>query len=408
MRARDTFSFSWRAIRGHKLRSTLTTLGVIIGVGAIITFMVLGGAFSENVLGNFDELYGDQPLLLVQTQTPLDDGFGLIFSMTPIYTEHDIATIEAMEDISFVAPLGQIAVTQTRVGGQQVTGGVSVSATTPAGFTFDTFIDGEAFDMGTNEAVINRQVSDRFDGVEVGDTISYTREGGVVTTVTVRGIIDEDIPNQPPTIYVPVDPHYQQIVETPRGTNERAYPMLVIGADSLETLRSAQDMARAYLHGDSDANALKSDRDTILVQTIDDLVQQITDLLDQITVFIAGIAGIALVVGAIGIANIMIVSVVERTREIGIMKSVGATRRHIIQLFLVESIILGVIGALLGVLLGFGIGALGVMALEWPMVYPLEWVVIATGMGLIVGALAGVYPAWRAASVDPVIALGRE
>ncbi|MFC7057058.1 ABC transporter permease [Halovenus salina] len=101
-------------------------------------------------------------------------------------------------------------------------------------------------------------------------------------------------------------------------------------------------------------------------------------------------------------------SVTERTREIGIMKAVGARKRDIIQLFLIESSILGAVGALLGVLVGIGVGYLGVTLIGWPMVYPVDWVVIAVAVGLGVGVLSGIYPAWRAARVDPIEALRHE
>ena len=115
------------------------------------------------------------------------------------------------------------------------------------------------------------------------------------------------------------------------------------------------------------------------------MIDQFGDIIDQLTVFIGGIAGISLLVGSIGIANIMIVSVTERTREIGIMKAVGARKRDIIQLFLVEAIILGVIGAAGGVVAGLGVGFLLVSYFGWPMAYPLRWIAIAVAVGLAVG-----------------------
>ena len=104
----------------------------------------------------------------------------------------------------------------------------------------------------------------------------------------------------------------------------------------------------------------------------------------------------------------MLVSVTERTREIGVMKAVGARKRDVIQLFLVESVILGAIGALLGVLVGLGFGYLGVSVIDWPMVLPTDWILIAVFIGVTVGVLSGLYPAWRGAKVDPIEALRHE
>lgn len=408
MKLRQSVRISGRAITAHKLRSTLTTLGVIIGVGAVITFMVLGGAIAADFTGEFEELYGDDAVLMVQTETPIQGGYGIAFSQAPVYTEHDIGELEGIDGVSFVAPIGTVDAVQTSYAGQQLTGAIDVRATTAQAFSFDEFQDGQAFEMGSNEAVLNTRASELYGGVEVGEEISYTTAGGERMTLTVSGIIVEEFMGQPPTMYVPTDPYYGTVVETPRDTTERGYSFLLIGAGNIDDLSSVQEGVVAYLTGTSDATLLKGTDDVIQVQTIDDLVLQITELIDQLTVFIVGIAAIALVVGAIGIANIMIVSVVERTREIGIMKAVGARKRDIVQLFLVESVVLGLIGATVGVALGVGIGAVGVAALGWPMVYPLEWIAGAVVMGISVGVLAGLYPAWRAASVDPIIALSRE
>ena len=408
MRFRQSLKISWRAIASHKLRSTLTTLGVIIGVGAVITFMILGGAIAADFTSEFEDLYGEDAVLIVQTETPLEGGFGIAFSQAPIYTEHDIEQLEQMEGVSFVGPIGQVDSVQTTYRDQRLTGAIEVRATTATGFAFDEFEEGGPFEMGANETVLNSRASRLYGGVEVSDQISYTTSGGERITLTVTGIIVEEFLGQPPTMYVPTDPYYTTVVETPRDTTERAYPFLMIGAESLDDLPGVQERVTAYLHGESDANALKGPDDTIQIQTIDDLVGQILDLVDQLTIFVAGIAAIALVVGAIGIANIMIVSVVERTREIGIMKAVGATNREIVQLFLVESVILGIIGAFVGVAVGVGIGLVAVSALGWPMVYPIEWIVVAVVMGVGVGVVAGLYPAWRAARVDPIVALSRE
>ena len=399
---------SMRSIAGHKLRSTLTTLGVIIGVGTVITFMVLGGAIAADFTSEFENLYGDDAVLMVQTETPLQGGVGIAFTQAPIYTQHDIDTIAAIDRVTFVAPIGPIDAVQVTHGNQRLTGAIDVRGTTADAFGFDEFEDGVAFEDGSAGAVINTRVSDAFGGVSVGDEISFTKATGERTTVTVTGIIIEDLFGQPATMYVPADPHYTTVVDTPRDTVERGYPFLWIGIDSFDSVSTVQDEVREFFNSGADATLLKGADDVIQVQTIDDLVTQITELIDQLTVFVVGIAAIALVVGAIGIANIMIVSVVERTREIGLMKAVGAHKRDVLQLFLVESAILGVVGAGVGVLLGFAVGGLGVWLAGWPMVYPLGWVAGTVIVGVLVGIVAGIYPAWRAASVDPIVALTRE
>ncbi|RQG98761.1 ABC transporter permease [Natrarchaeobius oligotrophus] len=407
MNLRESLRISWRSIRSHKLRSALTTLGVIIGVAAVITFMVLGTGFSQSIVGDIEA--DQEPVMTVHTQTVPEDGFGIMPVDTPIYTETDVEVLEQVEGVEFVAPDGSLDLVQTSTDDEQVTGVVDAHATTSDRFEHEPLVEGETFDA-EDEAIVNERVSQLFEGnVSAGDELTLAFDDGESATVTVAGVAEAELGEQtPPRVFLPVDPYYTTTVETPDGTEERAYPTLHVRAGSLDDVEPAQESIVDYLENDSHAAELKQDDDEIEVQTVEDAIEQFMDLVDQLTVFIGAVAGIALVVGSIGIANIMIVSVTERIREIGIMKAVGATRRDVMQLFLVESVVLGVIGAAAGVALGLGVGYLGVTFLEWPMAYPLDWIAIAIAMGVGVGVVSGLYPAWRAARVDPIEALRHE
>ncbi|MDS0476898.1 FtsX-like permease family protein [Natrinema sp. 1APR25-10V2] len=407
MNIRESLRISWRAIRSHKLRSTLTTLGVIIGIAAVITFMVLGSGFSQSIVG---EIEADQdPVMTVQTQTSPEAGVGIQIVDTPIYTESDIAAIEELDGVAFVAPQGSVDVVQVASGDEQVTGVVDAQATTPERFKYMNFTEGEPF-SGENEVVVNEQASRLFEeNISAGDDLRVAFEGGNTTNVTVAGVVENELgPQTPPQVFFSADSYYTTTVETPDGDQERAYPMLQVGAESIGEIDTAQPAVERYLEDESDATALKQADHEIQVQTIQDAIEQFTSIVDQLTAFIGAVAAIALVVGSIGIANIMIVSVTERTREIGIMKAVGARKRDIMQLFLVEAVILGVVGAIVGVLAGLGFGYLGVTFLDWPMTYPLTWIAIAIIVGVSVGVISGLYPAWRGARVDPIEALRHE
>ena len=407
MNVRESLRISWRSIRSHKLRSTLTTVGVIIGVAAVITFMVLGSGFTESVIGDIEA--EQEPVMMVETQTDPEVGYGIQPVDTPIYTESDVEALEQRDEIAFVAPSGEVDVVQTATEEDQLTGVVSAHATTPNRFEHATFLEGEPFD-GEGEVVVNERASQAFeDDVAVGDELTLTFEDGETASVTVTGVVENEFGDQtPPRLFLSVDPYYTTTVETPAGEEERAYPNLQIGAESVDDVDEAKAAATDYLEEESHAAELKQDDHEIVVQTAEDAIEQFTDIVDQLTLFIGAVAGIALVVGSIGIANIMIVSVTERTRQIGIMKAVGATRRDVMQLFLVESVILGVIGALFGVAAGLGVGYLGVRLLEWPMAYPVDWIAVAIVVGVGVGVVSGLYPAWRGARVDPIEALRHE
>jgi len=411
VRIRESIRISWRAITGHKLRSTLTTIGIVIGIGSIIAFMVLGGAFEEDVLGGFDT--EDQTLVLVQTQGEVDGGFGFQTFSDPIYTQNDVEAIERIDGVEFVDPDGTIPASQVRRG-SETTVSFTVRIAKPASFSKNvsgSFVAGEAF-ADEGEAVIDTELAESLGGnVSVGEEIRVTFTDGTRRSFTVSGIYaaENQAPGTGTSVYVPADPYYNVTVDTHRGTEAIAYSSLTVWVDSIEDLSAVQSAADEYFHsGESDAEHLVDDDKQIAVQTFDALLAQVGEIFDQVTIFIAGIAGIALLVGAIGIANIMIVSVTERTREIGIMKAVGARQRDIVQLFLVEALILGIIGAIGGVMLGIGTGYLLVGYAGFPMIYPIDWIVIAVFVGIGVGIVSGLYPAWRAARVDPIEALRRE
>jgi putative ABC transport system permease protein len=411
MKLGESLRISWRAITGHKLRSTLTALGIIIGVGAVITFMVLGGGFKADLLVGIES--EESSTIQVVTQT---GAFNERIVASNIYTEHDVEQIERIDGVEWVAPEALMPATQLTVGNETVTGGIggsgifAVSGSEPERFDINVFemVEGEPF-AEENEAVVNRQLTELFESnVTVGENLTVGLVGDSPETFTVSGIVDDNVfPGVPPRVIVPVDPHYDITVDTPRG-EQRAFTGLLLSAENLDRTASVRNNVDAYLQGESDAITLKQEDHSIAVQTVEDAIDQFTDIINELALFLGGIAAIALVVGSIGIANIMIVSVTERTAEIGVMKAIGARERDIMQLFLIEALVLGVIGALGGVVAGLASGFLAVTLMGWPMHFPVDWMLVAVAVGILASIGSGLYPAWRAARVDPIEALRRE
>ena len=414
MKLTESVRMSWRAITGHKLRSTLTTLGIIIGIAAVITFMVLGGGLKQDVLGDIQT--EEDPTMQVVTQSDSGIGGGQQVNV-PIYTQSDVDAVANISGVDSVTPTASLSAVQLTHGEETITGGsgslYSVTATGPDRFDSELYnvTSGAVFDA-QNEAVVNERLVELKaetggENISLGDELTITLQDDRELSLTVSGVVDQNTGGGQPRVFAPLG-YYDTTVKTPGGEEERAYPGMLVRADDVEQLESIKENVDEYFQNESVAAELKTDSHTIAVQTIDDAIDQFTSFLDQLQLFIGGVAGLSLFVGSIGIANIMIVSVTERTREIGIMKAVGAKKREVIQLFLVESLILGIIGAFFGVLLGLGAGYLALTIPGWPMVVPFDWVGIAVFVGVLVGVVAGLYPAWRGARVDPIEALRRE
>ncbi|MEF8830971.1 MAG: ABC transporter permease [Halobacteriales archaeon] len=422
MKTTSAVAMAWRAIRGHKLRSTLTTIGVVIGVAAVITFVTLGASLSAAIVG---DVGGSQAATMNVWAAPesADGQGGPGFGAQPVFTQHDVEQLRGLEDVEAVTPYGQVPTSAVTYGNDTVAKS-SIVATAPDYLTTVSepeFRAGENFEQGKREVVLNdAAATDMFDEeVAVGDNVTVTLASGDRMEATVVGVLNtsEGLSafggfGASPQVYAPTDPFYQSKVTAPSSDRpQRVYSLLILSASGPGAIEDARSQTTGYLESDdADAAGLAPDDYGFEIQTNEQLLEQLQDIIDTLTSFVTGIAVLALVVGAIGIANIMLVSVTERTREIGIMKAVGARRSDVIKLFVIEAAILGVVGAALGTGLGVVVGWVATLDpfLGLPLRFPLEWFPIAIGVGILVGVVSGLYPAWRGARTDPIEALRHE
>jgi putative ABC transport system permease protein len=402
-----------RAITGHRLRSTLTIVGIVIGIATVIAFASFGASVQSDVIGEFQgtsasEIYIVSGGDFFSGSGPPGGDTGLT---SPIITTYDLEQIDAIEGTRAVIPRGSVPISSLTYRNETVAPG-SLTATSAEAFE-GAISEGAAFSMGEREIVLNQDAASQFEtNVSVGSTVDITRESTTIFTVVgitsgPRGGVSEFAPPGP-EFYVPVDPHYKTVQESPTlGIDQRAYSTVTVVADA-NRVSAVKDTIEQYVKTDSDAIQLAGEGGELTVQSAEDVIGGIQAVLQDITRLITGIGVLALIVGAFGIANIMLVSVTERTKEIGIMKSMGATNRDIIGLFLAESVLLGSAGALVGIPVGLGIGYAGALYAEVGFTLPFGWILIAISMGITIGIMAGIYPAWRAARVDPIEALRYE
>ena len=410
MDPRETLSIAVRSLRSHRLRSVLTVLGVVVGIAAVVTFVTVGASLKADIVG---EVEGSSANNIYLLSTPADDG-GPPDAPRPVFTEHDVSQLRAVDGAVRVVPQGNLPVSALTYGNDTV-GRQQVTATTPAAFEGATFLAGRPFESGAREVVVNERARTAFDrNLSVGEELRVTRRNGDTTTVTVVGVVNStgtELPFQSfvsqARFYFPTEPFYDTVVESPAlGVNQRAYLQVTVVADPGD-LSATQAAVQDYLE-ESDAAALQPAGYELSARTSGDIADSLEELVGRLTRFVTGLAVLSLLVGAIGIANIMLVSVTERTREIGIMKAVGGTNRDVLVLFLTEATLLGAVGALVAVPVGLAGAWVATEYADIGLTVPLAWVGVAIAVGLLVGALSGLYPAWRAARVDPIDALRRE
>lgn len=421
MELRESLRIGWRAIRGHKLRSVLTTLGIVIGIAAVITFVTLGASLEADII---ETVAGDNTdIIYVTAESGGDDGIPRPQSGGEfVFTARDVQNLEGVRGTEAVVPESGLAAERVihrngSVGRQLVT------ITEPSYFRAKglTMEEGRSFRMAENEVVLNKQAAQMFEeNVSVGDQIVIVRAAtGQPINATVVGIVSDQsggdsgssVYSRPsrPAIYAPPDPYYDRTVISPK-TDERqpVYNRILIKVEDVQKIDTVEGRIHNYLGSRSDARVLKSDQASFKVTTYEQLVSQIQQVSNTFTAYISGIALISLLVGTIGIANIMLVSVTERTREIGVMKAVGARNRDVLQVFLIEATLLGIIGSVLGSVVGILGGYLGTEFIGLPYRLKPMWLLISVVTGIVVGVAAGLYPAWEAAKVDPIDALRHE
>ncbi|WP_158059387.1 ABC transporter permease [Halorussus halophilus] len=419
MNVLETARISWRNIREHKLRSTLTTLGVIIGVAAVITFVTLGTSLQQDIISTVAG--GNAATMYVTAQAPGDSRVpALGGGGQTVFTEYDVSNIRELDGVEVAVPESGIAATSvshnnTSVARQWIT------VTSPDYFRVRnlTFLSGGPFQSGQREVVLNRPAARMFSGsnVSVGENITFTRAAGGTANATVVGIVESQgsesvlgfSQGPQPRIYAPTNPYYLRTTFSPSlNTRMPVFGRILVVAESPGQVDAVQGRVYNYLGERSDARQIKSQGYEFRVTTQDQIIGQVKQLTSTFTAYITGIAVISLIVGSIGIANIMLVSVTERTREIGIMKAVGAQSRDVLQLFLFEAVMLGVLGSILGAVIGMVGGFVGAQLIGLPLAFQPQWFGAAVVVGVVVGVLAGVYPAWDAAHTDPIDALRYE
>ena len=399
-----------RALRVNKLRSALTMLGIIIGVGAVIAMVGVGSGAQARVAEQIQSLGSN--LIIVLSGSTSTGGIRLGQGSQLTITEEDSAAL-ARE-----IPAVQASAPSMRGNAQVVYGNLNW-ATGIQGVTADYF-EVREWSVTDGRYIVAEDVDGATKVVLLGQTTAQNLFGdadplGQVVRIkkvpfTVIGILDKKGQNswgqdQDDVALIPLSTAKKKVLGVSQA-NARS-----VGAISVK-VRTGEDMAEA----ESQMRALLRQRhrlqpyqdDDFTIRNLSEILQTQEESSKVMTYLLAAIASVSLLVGGIGIMNIMLVSVTERTREIGLRMAVGARGRDILMQFLVEAVTLSLIGGVIGIVLGLGGSRAISQFAEWRTQVPLEAVAMAFGFAAAVGVFFGFYPARKAARLDPIEALRYE
>ena len=413
----DAFKTSTRSLTHGKMRSILTMLGIVIGIASVIILMSIGQSAQDLILGKVQSIGSD--LIIVMPGAPSNGKFSSPASSQGIVItslkQKDVDSLEREPSIVFAVP-------EVRGQAEAVYGNNNVTV----GFTGST---SDFFQVSNLSKVSNGQIFSKSDVesenhvVVIGPDLAKTLFGPNVNpidkiihlkgvSVRVIGVLEKggtgafgvDIGN---LIVMPITLAQKQFL----GTTH--FNVIIVQANStydVNFVKSRITFTLRQNHSITDPN-----KDDFNIQTQADILAILGSITSILTFFLAAIASISLVVGGIGIMNIMLVSVTERTREIGLRKAVGATDNDILQQFLIESVLLTFAGGVIGITIGAGIVGLIYFVLTnffpsvgWVFAFPLSAVILGLTVSGVSGIAFGIYPARKAGKKNPIDALRYE
>ena len=414
----ESIRVALEALSANKLRSGLTMLGIIIGVGAVISLMSIGSGAQAAIAQNIKSLGAN--LITITPGAVSQGGVSLGGGSAPTLT---LADSDLISDPSKAPDVGTVSPElNLPFNAQIVYHGVNVS--TKVNGVTPAYEDVHAFHAALGNWFSQADMDARQKVVMLGANVAQELFGSIDPTgqdisirvgrpvsLHVAGVLQSKgggpLANVDDQVLIPLTTLQRQFSNprNPKGISN--VTQIVVSAVSGKTIVNAKDEITAQL-----LISHRVQTPDFVVQSQDDQVAAQTGTTQVLTILLGAIAGISLVVGGIGIMNIMIVSVTERTREIGIRKAVGAKKLDILTQFLVESLVVSVLGGMIGI--GLGVGASQLIdgqKLNGQAIQTLvstTSIVLAVGVSLSIGLLFGVYPAWRAASLRPIDALRYE
>jgi putative ABC transport system permease protein len=399
----------WLGLTTHKLRSFLTMLGIIIGVASVITLMSVGKGSTARILSNIQSMGAN--LITIRGGASTFGGVRGAGGSTQTLTMEDAEAIaEQVSNISAVAPSSSNNL-QLVVGGENTNS--QVTGVTPEYMEVNnlkvasgSFFSEEEYQRGAKVAVIGSNVKETLFG-DTDPIGQRMRMGTIIVTVT--GVLESKGTgfNSPDdAVYIPLTALQQAVAQTRTARGETVVSSISLTVTDEKKSDQVTEEITSLLRT---RHRLASDADNDFnIMSMEEMASTLEETSATLTLLLGAIAAIALLVGGIGVMNIMLVSVLERTREIGIRKALGARERDIWIQFLLEAAFLtfagGIIGVVVGWVVSYIISSMGLMT----TLVTADIVILAVSVSVGIGLFFGFYPAWNASRLDPIQALRSE
>lgn len=398
------FELSARNLQLNFLRTLLAMIGIVIGIVAIVAMGMTGAAFSESITGS---LTGSSNSITVSPMNPTEfsDGTIVLGFSTKELRNLESAVKSVTDDYTLVPMYSTYAM--VRPIGTEGTIQASIYGLKSSDIEEMVTIEEGSIPRGASGVLIGRQLADDYN-LMVGSRLEIPQRGGDSISVRVVGIMENtggmSFTFSTDSAIVGTDSWYETF-----HTTKGLYTSALVMVDNLDDLDPVISAIEDKMNGRSD----RTTDDTVRIVDARQMVETMQESLGMISLFLMAVGGISLLVAAVSIFNVMLMSVNERIREIGILRSIGTTKLQIMQMFLYEAAIIGFIGSAIGSCLSI-FGAAGILYLMMGSIdglfafSVLMYIPYGLCIGIIVCVLSGLYPAWMAANLSPVEALASD
>ena len=401
---KESFLMAWASLIANKMRSILTMLGIIIGVAAVIALVSIGNGVKQDIQNSISSLGSN--LLMVMPGAPRTPGVRPSAGSMKSLKVSDYEAISKLDGVKAASPMtnGSYVVIYQNKNWTTSVSGVSYN-----------YLDVNNWSMKSGRFLSEKNVQNRERVAVVGKTVVknlFGDEDPVGAEIRVKNIPFRIIGvlnskgsgamgnDQDDMVIIP----YTTAMERVEGVDYLRM-IYVVGKDEngIDRLQSDIENLLRVRHGIKDTNL-----DDFNIQNMNSIMETMEETTGTLTLFLGAVAAISLVVGGIGIMNIMLVSVTERTREIGVRKALGATYSVIVTQFLIEAVVISLMGGIIGIILGIGSSKLIGMASGMSTVISVPTIVMSFAFSMVIGLIFGIYPARKAAKLNPIDALHYE